>query len=170
MDLLFKREQSSGRLLPVVFRLWGKVELSDEEQALVSRYRLSDAVLIATEQRDLLRHATIAGAGATAVAGAILFQIFGFFGVFLGIAVGLAGGYYYFHEKRETIRVSDLLHGRYFRCYSIVELARKEAHLKGTVAYLRQVIESAKHWDGTERFQVDPLPPEEAKRVMLQGS
>lgn len=170
MDLLFKREQTSGTFFAVIFRLWGKVELDEEEQALVSRYRLNEAVLIASEQENLIRQAAIAGAGVSAIVGIVFYWLFGFFGVVLGILVGLGFGYYYFHEKRETIRVKDLLHGRYFRCHSIVELARKEAHLTGTVSYLRQIIESAKHWDGTERRQVDPLPPEDAKRAILSGS
>ena len=38
MDLLFKREQTSIRFLKVAFKLWGKVELDEDEQALVKRY------------------------------------------------------------------------------------------------------------------------------------
>ncbi len=168
MELLFRREQSSGGVLfPVVFRLWSKVELSEEEQALVERYRLNDAVLIASEQEHLVRHATIAGAGALAVVSLMLYAVLGLGSFLVGLLAGLAFGFYYFHQKRETIRVKDLLHGRFFRCHSIVDLARKEAHLSGTVSYLRQVIESAKHWDGTERLEIAPLPPEEAKRAIL---
>lgn len=61
------------------------------------------------------------------------------------------------------------MHGRYFSCGSVVELARKEAWLETATAFLRQVMESAKHWDGTERRPVEVLPKDEAKRIILRG-
>lgn len=38
MELLFKREQTSEGVLKVKFKLWAKIELDEEEQALVDRY------------------------------------------------------------------------------------------------------------------------------------
>ena len=61
MDLLFKREQTSGELTRVRFKLWGKIELDEEEQALTKRYQLDDAVLIAVVQPNLLRQGILAG-------------------------------------------------------------------------------------------------------------
>ncbi len=94
-------------------------------------------------------------------------------GMGVGFSVGtLAGGgagYWYLHEKRETIFVRDLLHGRHFTCDSVVELARKEAWLSVVVSFLRQVMESAKHWDGTEHITIEALPKDEARQVILRG-
>ncbi|SFG51670.1 hypothetical protein SAMN05518801_1395 [Novosphingobium sp. CF614] len=45
MELLFKREQTSGRLSRFNFKLWGKFEVSGDEQALIDRYDLDESVL-----------------------------------------------------------------------------------------------------------------------------
>ena len=89
----------------------------------------------------------------------------------LAFAMGVVGflGFWYINEKRETIFVSDLLHGRHFRCESVIELARKEAWLTTVTGFLRQVMESAKNWDGTERHTVKPLPKDEARQVIIKG-
>ena len=89
--------------------------------------------------------------------------------IIIGLIGGGGAGYLFFDRKRETIYVKDLLHGRYFSCPSIIELARKEAWLEIIVSYLRQVMASAKHWDGTETLDVAALPKDEAKLVMIQG-
>ena len=90
-------------------------------------------------------------------------------GAVLALIAGLGAGYWWYHQKRETIYVKDLLHGRHFNCDSVVELARKEAWLGTVVSFLRQVMESAKHWDGTERHTVEPLPKDEARQVIIKG-
>jgi hypothetical protein len=46
MELLFKREQTTGKLARVNFKLWGKLDVSEDEQALIDRYRFDDAILI----------------------------------------------------------------------------------------------------------------------------
>ena len=73
-------------------------------------------------------------------------------------------------SQRETIFVKDLLHGRNFTCESVVELARKEAWLEGACGVFRQVMESAKHWDGVERHTIEPLPKEQAKELILRAA
>ena len=126
--------------------------------------------LIEAEQPKLIRNTILLGLGAFALA-------FGFFGTFantsiaflLGAAAGGGVGYWWFNEKRETIYVRDLIHGRYFSCPSVIELARKEAWLGVVTSFLRQVMESAKHWDGTETQDIAALPKAEAKLVMLKG-
>lgn len=170
MDLLFKREQTPGKLAKVQFKLWGKIELDEEEQALVNRYRFHDAILIAAIQPNLLRKTIFVVVGVFAIVFALLAGSMGFGGAFLlSTVAGIGAGYWYLNEKRETIFVKDLLHGRYFSCDSVVELARKEAWLETVVAFLRQVMESAKHWDGTERHTIEPLPKDEARQVILKG-
>lgn len=167
MELLFKREQSSGEIGPVAFRLWSKIELDENEQALVKRYRFDETVLIYEETPNLIRNAALLGVLAGGIAYVALDAIMpaSAAGVLALIAV-FGIGYWHIHNKRETIFVRDLLHGRHFSCRSIIDLSKKEAHLAGIVAVLRQVMESAKHWDGTERHAIEALPKEEARRLV----
>lgn len=170
MELLFKREQTTGKIARVSFKLWSKVEFDEDEKEIVKRYRFADAILIAALQPNLIRMTVFIAIG-------VFVLVFGFFasvasfgvGFSFGILAGGGVGYWYLNENRETIFVKDLIHGRYFSCNSVVELARKEAWLRTVVSYLRQVMESAKHWDGTERHLVEPLPKDEAMRVILKG-
>jgi hypothetical protein len=171
MDLLFRREQTSGRLARVSFKLWGKLELTPEEQGLVNRYRFDEAILIAAIQPGLWRRAILLGGVAFIVSILVLGRFMGTgLSATLSLLPALAAGYWYVNEKRETIYVRDLLHGRHFTCDTVIELAKKEAWLAHLVHFLRQVMESAKHWDGTERYTIMPLPPEEAREVILRGA
>ena len=174
MELLFKRDQSTAKYKRVDFKLWSKIEPDEEEQALIDRYSFHDAVLIEAIQPTLIRNTLIVAGVVFAICFSILISNFardlGIASVFLiSLVVGIVAGYWYLNEKRETIFVRDLLHGRYFACKSVVELARKEAWLETIVAYLRQVMESAKHWDGTARHKIEPLPKDEARQVILKG-
>lgn len=170
MELQFRREQTAGKLARVNFKLWGKVELNEGEQALVTRYRFDEAVLIAVVQPNLMRQAVFVGIGAFIIATMILAKIAGAStGAMLGLLAGGGATYWWINEKRETIFVRDLLHGRNFTCDSVIELAKKEAFLTTTVSFLRQVMESAKHWDGIERHTIEPLPKDEARQVILRG-
>ena len=171
MDILLKREQSSGKVGRVVFKLWGKVELNEDEKALVQRYRFDEAALIYVEQPGLLRNAIILGLVVAAVVYAVGGQLLGSV-VGAGSAGVLAGAtmaYLFYDHQRETIFVRDLLHGRHFACDTVIDLARKEARLTDIVAFFRQVMESAKHWDDTERVAVEPLPKDEARQVIIRG-
>ena len=183
MDLLFRRAQSTGAAgtgLAVAgstigigapkFKLWAKIELAPDEQAVVDHYRFDSAVLIDSFQPELVRKTAMV-AGATLVVATMFFlSMFNFAGaVFGGMLAGGAAGYFYYDRKRETIFVRDLLHGRYFSCGSVIELARKEAWLETVTAFLRQVMESAKHWDGTEAIRIEALPKDMAKQLILKG-
>jgi hypothetical protein len=170
MDLLFRREQRPGSLARVDFHLWGKLEPDEEETLLLEHYEFRNAILVQVTQPELLQRAITIGV----VLGLGCFALFAYFlsiqiGVLLGLPLGAAAAFGYFNEKRETVYVRDLLHGRFFKCDSVVELARKEAWLTTVVSYLRQVLESAKHWDGTEQNRIEPLPKDEARRVILRG-
>jgi len=170
MDLLFQREQTSNGIRRVKFKLWGKVELDADEQEMVARYQFDDAILIAVLQPLLLRNAILVGLMADGLTLAILSSIVGTVqALLIAILVGIGAGFWFYNEKRETIYVRDLIHGRHFACDSVVELARKEAWLETVVSYLRQVMESAKHWDGTERHRIEALPKDEARQVILKG-
>lgn len=172
MELLFKREQTTGKMARVNFKLWGKLEVTEDEQALVSRYRFDESVLIGSDDSELLRKAIKLGAIIFVVAALVFTYMLasGSMGFFGGIAAGVGAGYWLMNEKRETIFVKDMLHGRNFTCESVVELAKKEAWLEGACGVFRQVMESAKHWDGVERHTIEPLPKEQAKELILRAA
>jgi len=168
VQLLFKREQSASKVTKVSFKLWSKVELDEEEQALAQRYNLADALVLYVDQPGLKRNAAFIGAVVFVVASSIFNAALPLdFAIPLGLLAGGAAGYVFHDRTRETLLMKDLLHGRYFSCPSLEALARKEAWVEGRVTILRQVLESAKHWDGTERIPIDVLPKEEAKELMV---
>lgn len=170
MDLLFQREQTPAGMLSVKFKLWGRVELDEDEHEMMERYQFDGAILIAADQPTLFRNSFLFGLFVMAVVIFALFRLdaLGQFAL-IAIFAGAAAGFWFYNEKRETIYVRDLIHGRHFSCDSVVDLARKEAWLETVVAYLRQVMESAKHWDGTQRYRIQALPKEEARQVILKG-
>lgn len=170
MKLLFKREQSAGKVGRVRFKLWAKVDFDEGEMEIVKRYRFDEAVLIAALQPGLVRSTIIFAliafalffAATTTAAGTTM-------GLLLGALGGALGGAWWFNEKRETIFVRDLIHGRHFSCPSVIDLASKEAYLEQIVSFLRQVMESAKNWDGTETIDIPALGKAEAKYMMLKS-
>jgi hypothetical protein len=166
MNLLFKREQT-GASGKVKFRLWAQTELDEEERHIVQRYRFDSAKVIDVLQPALLRNAVLLGLAAAAVAFVILGRLP--FSWLLALGTGAAAGYFYYDRKRESLFVRDLIHGRHFVCDSVIDLARKEAWLASVVAVLRQVMETAKHWDGTETIPIGALSKEEAKYIAIKG-
>lgn len=171
MELLFKREQTPGQMSRVHFMLWGKLEVTEDEKALISRYRFDESVLIGSDDSEILRKAIWIGGIVFVVATALLaYLLGGTMGFLGGIAAGVGAGYWHMNEKRETVFVKDLLHGRNFKCDSVVALAKKEAWLEGACGVFRQVMESAKHWDGVERHTIEPLPKEQAKDLILRAA
>jgi hypothetical protein len=170
MKLLFKREQTAGQVGRVQFKLWAKVDLDAQELEIVKRYRFNEAILIAAMQPTLIRSTIFIALIGFVFGFAIFSTMFGFsMGLLLGALAGGGGGYLWFNEKRETIFVRDLIMGRHFSCPSVIELARKEAFLQQVVSFLRQVMESAKNWDGTETIDIPALGKAEASYMMLKG-
>ena len=182
MDLLFNREQSAGvagASLPLPslfglgapkFKLWAKIELEPDEQAVVDHYRFDQAMLIDGFQPELVKKTATIAASVFVVATIFFWTMAGFSSaLFLALIAGGVAAYFYYDKRRETIFVRDLLHGRYFSCASVIDLARKEAWLETITAFLRQVMESAKHWDGTEAIKIEALPKDLAKQMMIKG-
>jgi len=169
MKILFKREQTSGRVLDVQFKLWAKIELDEDEKALVDRYRFTESVLIFGPEPKLIRRAAFMSIGIALV----VLTLLGTFvptniAVLFGLAAGGGFGYWYYNEKREKLFVKDLLHGRTFTCPGIIELTKKEAWLHDMSSILRQVLETAKHWGGTETNDIPALEPAQARNVVIQ--
>ncbi|MEP3422876.1 MAG: hypothetical protein ABJN35_14140 [Erythrobacter sp.] len=167
MDILFKREQTAGSVGRVHFKLWCKIDLNEEEQALLDHYSLDNALLIEADEQKLFRQAGLLGLGVFLVTFVILFFIGSLdTAVLLGGMFGIGSAVWFFNEKRETILVRDVLHGRHFKCKSVIGLAKKENHLRAVISQLSAVIASAKHWDGEERTQVETPTRTEAKQIL----
>jgi len=118
-------------------------------------------------QPGLIRNSLIAGIVATVAAYIVLIP-FGLQSSILPFVAGIVFGYFYYHQRRETILMKDLIHGRYFKCDSVIDQAKREKWLKDTVAILRQVMEAAKHWDGTETMAVPLLKKEAALKLIAE--
>ena len=169
MKLLLKREQTRNFLNRIVFRLWAKTEMDEDERALIDRYDLDESMLLRSDDRDHLKWAIILGVIAFFLVGGIIGQATSAeTGIIPGLLAGGGFGYWWLNEKRETIYMRDMLHGRRFKCRSIIDLAKKEAMLENACIGLRQVVETAKHWDGIETCPVPALPKEEAKELVVR--
>ena len=94
MDLLFKREQSRTIFGRVVFKLWAKTELSEDEQELLDRYSFGSSLLLDGDDTGLLK-----SSGIVALIAALLF--------FVMWTVFLQFRFYYF-EPVELIALSAL--------------------------------------------------------------
>ena len=105
MNLLFKREQTEGRIGKVWFKLWAKTELDEDEQRIVKRYDFSKAVLINVLQPDLMRNAILIGLGVTAVAWLLLsiLPLPSAIETLLTPGAGIAAGYFFYDRQRESI-------------------------------------------------------------------
>jgi len=169
MQLLLRRSQAKTTFGRPVFKLWAKLEFEGDEEAIIKRYSFQSAILIERSQPSLLRRSGLVGVIFMAVVVAVLADFGWQLAGTLGVLGGLAAGWLYFDRNRETIFVKDLIHGRFFDCGSIIDLVRKEAWLGIVTSFLRQVMESAKHWDGTEAMPIDALSKQEAKYVVIRG-
>jgi len=170
MKLLFKRSQTPGGVGGVTFKLWGKLETEVAEDEIIKRYKFDQAILIDALQPELIRRTIFLSVIIFVIALLFSSPMFGrSFGALIAAAAAGGFGYWWYNDQRETIFVKDLLHGRYFACKSVIELAQKEAWLEQVTSFLRQVMESAKHWDGTETVDIQALPKAEAKYMMLKS-
>lgn len=181
MNLLLSRNQRKAAafsLVPlrigsgVMFNLHAELELDEEEQRLLKTYDFTRAPLVASDAiediKKAYRPALLLG-----VLSFIPFWIVYSFWAALPLAVlfTVIMTFVYFNTMREQILVSDLLDGgRTFRCDSIVELIHKEAFLEGICEYLRQVLESAKHWTDREAVPIKPLGKADAKLAILKAT
>lgn len=175
MQLMFKRKQGQS-FFGAIFNLHAKLELDEEEMKLVGRYGMSGSIVIHAIQPGLFRSsATIAFLCFLVSYPIITFNFYrsiglGFMGVLVVSAlIGIVCGYIWYHQKRETIYLKDLMVGRYFKCGSVVDLAKKEYWLVGVTSHLRQVLESAKHWGGNEIVEIPVLSKEGALRAIVKG-
>lgn len=169
MQLLFRRSQGRSTFGKPIFKLWAQMEFENDERTIINHYHFENTKLIEAIQPGLLRRSALVGLVAFIVC-MIVFSRLGFqISALLGLFAAGGAAWIYFDQNRETIFVNDLIHGRTFDCRSVIDLARKEAWLELITAFLRQVMETARHWDGTEAVPIDALSKQEAKYVVIKG-
>ncbi len=169
MNLLFKRDQVVNKFGRPIFKLWAKVEFEGSEEAIIKHYRFEETMMIEAIQPELLRMTSLIGVGVFVLVFVLCLDAGWGMAASFGFLIGGGASWLYFDRNRDTIYVKDLIHGRYFDCKTVVELARKEAWLSVVASYLRQVMESAKHWDGTETVKIEVLNKQESKYAMIRG-
>lgn len=179
MKILYSRGQQAGAfsLVPlrigtgVTFTLQAQLQLDQEEAALLKRYNLISAPLVYSDILDDLR-SSFRPAMLLASLVLIVCWIVGQFLLGIGLAFLTVPmmTFVYFTLLRENLTVNDLLSGgRIFYCHSVRDLIEKEAYLEGNCQYLRQLLESAKHWGDREAIDILPLDKEAAKQAVLQA-
>ena len=180
MKLLLKRSQKNAALFSLVplkigtgniFNLNVEIEYDDEERQLANKYRINH---MAFNTDDPVEEVKKAFKTALIPSFLVFVVAFIFTWVMTAISVGLivliVMTIIYFKTMREQVVIGQLLEGgRTFRCDSIVELIHKEAWLQHMSQCLRQVLESAKHWDDREIKEIEPLTQEDAKRFVLKN-
>jgi hypothetical protein len=159
MQLLLKRSQKEDVLKRIKFDLWAKFELTAEEQALIDKYQVSNAILDeGSTRRDVMRALKYA-----AGLGLLALLLMGVMRVSLGpglMVLGFAALTYAIYQQiREQIRVSDILTGRTFVCRSVVTLMGKERTLTEMAVVFRRFLEAMKTWGGAEIIDIEPERP-----------
>ncbi|MEM1050641.1 MAG: hypothetical protein AAGI28_00965 [Pseudomonadota bacterium] len=171
MDLLFKREQVRSLSGRVRFRMWAKVEFAEDEKALIDRYHFYEALVLIGADWTLFASTWwiwILSSAATGYLAKVMMGLWDY--AIIGPFVGAVLAFMWFNERRQTIFMRDLIHGRRFKCRSVVDLAKKEARLEDACLVLRQVLETAKHWDGVQTNPIPALAKDEAKEVVVRSA
>lgn len=191
MQLRFGRSQAVLIFGRIRFNLRAEAVLSDEENFVLNKYKLRHAALVLEDTPELLKKSIRTGIIVSIIISVLLY---GFLApmfptppsnpflkpvptgisvidivILAGFVLFILVTLIHYNKYRQNIYVHDLLRGRTFKCKSIVELAQKEAYLQVVCDFLRQVLQTAQHWDGKETVDIEPMNPEEAKAAIIRG-
>lgn len=125
MKLLLRRNQRAGMLGKVIFTLEVRAQLSDEEQANVTKYKLGQTMLYQSHEM------TDRGTG------------------LLGVASRLA-----FKALTIHVTVDDLYYGKRIECKDIVEMLAVEDQIKEAARTFAQVLQAAATFGGEEVVEI----------------
>ena len=189
MNLLLSRSQSGYKLfklLPlrfgrgVIFNLHAEVEFTPEERDLLRKYHLEDARINDGKFWPPLRESIAPALIATIISMIPIILVLGLFSSILGIGlpiywllflVFLGWLFAHFWDNYDNLRIIDLMNGgRTFRCDGVVSLIRREYDMERACIFIRQVLESARHWHDREAIAVPALSREDARKVILTAS
>ena len=155
MQLLIQRGQRDSYPSPV-FQLWAKFELREDENALITKYKVSKTVLTeGNTWRDVKKAAMYSVA--LSLVGYILISITTVHLplVELILAIPLLT-WAIFNRIREKIIVRDILDGRNFTCNSIGILMEKEKTITDMAVMFRQFLEAMKNWESRQVIDIEP--------------
>jgi hypothetical protein len=170
MKLLLLRSQKEHTFSRPTFELWAKFELLNEEQAVIDKYRPTNALLSADDPVSKRRKwllalftggflAGIIGVGLLFLRGSPFLGLLGFLVAWPVLSL------FIFSQIREDILIYDILTGRQFRCKSVVTLLEKEKVLTDMAGQFREFLEAMKTWGGTEIVAIE-LGQEPTHRVL----
>lgn len=121
MKLLIRRNQRTNLTGTPIFVVEVRAEISKEEQAYISKYKLGSTMLF--KQFEMANRGTgIPG---------FLWRLF-------------------FHATNLTISVKDLVNGKRIECKDVVEMLAAEKYITEAAQTFGQVLRAATHFDGEE--------------------
>lgn len=121
MKLLLRRDQKSGMLGGVIFQLDVRADLSADERASISRYKLGKTVLYTRGE------ITDRGAGLAGLASRMAFK-----------------------AMNISVSVDDLQGGKRIECKDIIEMLAVEDQIKEAAQNFKLVLDAASHFGGDE--------------------
>src|SRR5262249_43692887 len=126
MQLKVRRSQKSGLTGKIIFVLDVRAELTGDEEALVNRYKLGNEVVYSSEQSTA--NAERAHAGNALALGKLLAD----------------------KVMKNFFTVKDLVSGQHIECKELQQVLAVEEQVRAACASLRQYLEIAQSFDGSE--------------------
>lgn len=163
MELLLKRNQSSG-LFGRTYTLWAKLEVSEKEQTLIKKHKLTREVMyedardaLNDEKADLGRAKKFAWLALppTIISYFVFIQMlpilptFGLCAVVFVASVFFIGRFV-FDATRKSILLRDLFKGRITTSRSFPEIEQLEAALHEKVDQLNRTLAAMEDWSGQD--------------------
>jgi hypothetical protein len=156
MQLLLSRKQSPHWMGGVQFKLWARFELTEEEDALIRKYQVRNALISLGNTRRDIRNAALYALPIPLLIYLIFSNIYGFGGVwFITLVLYGVAIWAIYHQIREQIKISDIIEGRDFGCRSVLALLEKEEMLLDTAVRFRRFLEYMKTWGGREAVPIE---------------
>jgi hypothetical protein len=156
MQLLLSRKQSPHWTGGVQFSLWARFELTEEEDALIKKYQVRNAIVSLGNTRRDMRIAALCALPIPLIVYLIFGGIYGGAGVlFLALLSYAVTAYAIYNQIREQIKISDIIEGRDFACRSVLMLLEKEEMLLDMAVRFRRFLEYMKTWGGREAVPIE---------------
>jgi hypothetical protein len=156
MQLLLSRKQSPHWTGGMQFSLWARFKLTAEEDALIRKYQVRNAIVSLGNTRRDIRLAALYALPVPLLVFLIFSNVYGFGGVwFITLVLYGAAVWAIYNQIREQIKISDIIEGRDFACRSVLLLLEKEEMLLDMAVRFRRFLEYMKTWGGREAVPIE---------------
>jgi hypothetical protein len=155
MQLLLSRKQSPHWMGGVQFKLWARFELTEEEDALIKKYQVRNAIISLGNTRRDIRTAALYALPVPFLVYLIFSGIYGFGGIFITLLLYGIAVWVIYNQIRERITINDIIEGRDFACRSVLTLLEKEEMLLDMAVRFRRFLEYMKTWGGREAVPIE---------------